>query len=81
MGRLTGRSQGVLLDGDVQVLLRFMLYGVELYTAQGDPIRVSTHLLRHVTATVMREQAVPLEAITGHFITGQTRRCSPNNSA
>ena len=55
--------QGVLLDGDVQVLLRFMLYGVELYTAQGDPIRVSTHLLRHVTATVMREQEVPLEAI------------------
>ncbi len=55
--------KAVLLDGDVQVLLRFMLYGLELYTAQGEPIRVSTHLLRHVTATVMREQAVPLEAI------------------
>jgi len=62
-GASSDGRQGVLLEGDVQILLRFMLYGLELYTAQGEPIRVSTHLLRHVTATVMREQAVPLEAI------------------
>lgn len=45
------------------ILLRFLLHGLELYTAQGEPIKVTTHLLRHVTATVMREEAVPVEAI------------------
>ncbi len=44
-------------------MLRFLLHGLELYTAQGEPIKVTTHLLRHVTATVLREEAVPVEAI------------------
>jgi hypothetical protein len=45
------------------ILLRFVLHGLELFTAQGEPIKVTTHLLRHVTATVLRDEAVPVEAI------------------
>ena len=54
---------GILDIKDTVILLRFLLHGLELYTAQGEPIKVTTHLLRHVTATVMREEAVPVEAI------------------
>src|SRR5579885_1535246 len=54
---------GILDIKDTVILLRFLLHGLELYTAQGEPIKVTTHLLRHVTATVMREEAVPAEAI------------------
>ncbi len=54
---------GILDIKDTVILLRFLLHGLELYTVQGEPIKVTTHLLRHVTATVMREEAVPVEAI------------------
>jgi len=54
---------GVLDIKDTVILLRFLLHGLELYTAEGEPIKVTTHLLRHVTATVLREEAVPVEAI------------------
>jgi hypothetical protein len=54
---------GILDIKDTVILLRFLLHGLELYTSQGDPIKVTTHLLRHVTATVLREEAVPVEAI------------------
>ena len=54
---------GILDIKDTVILLRFLLHGLELYTAQGEPIKVTTHLLRHVTATVLREEAVPVEAI------------------
>ncbi len=54
---------GTLDIKDTVILLRFILHGLELYTAQGEPIKVTTHLLRHVTATVLREEAVPVEAI------------------
>lgn len=54
---------GILDIKDTVILLRFLLHGLELYTTQGEPIKVTTHLLRHVTATVMREEAVPVEAI------------------
>jgi hypothetical protein len=63
-----GRA-GLLYDDDVQVLLRFILYGLELYTAEGEPILVSTHLLRHVTATNARQyRNVPAEAIAHFFL-------------
>jgi hypothetical protein len=54
---------GILDIKDTVILLRFLLHGLELYTAEGEPIKVTTHLLRHVTATVLREEAVPVEAI------------------
>jgi hypothetical protein len=54
---------GMLDIKDTVILLRFLLHGLELFTVQGEPIKVTTHLLRHVTATVMREEAVPVEAI------------------
>jgi hypothetical protein len=54
---------GILDIKDTVILLRFLLHGLELYTAQGEPIKVTTHLLRHVTATMLREEAVPVEAI------------------
>jgi hypothetical protein len=62
--RATPESQTGILDiKDTVILLRFLLHGLELFTALGEPIKVTTHLLRHVTATVLREEAVPVEAI------------------
>lgn len=56
--------KGILGLGDVTKLLRFVLHGLEMYTAKGEPIRVTAHLLRHVTATGIRiYHRVPLEAI------------------
>lgn len=54
---------GVLDIKDTIILLRFMLHGIELFTKLGEPIYLTTHLLRHVAATVMREELVPVEAI------------------
>lgn len=60
---------GIFLVSDVQVLLRFMLHGLNLFTAQGKPIRVSAHLLRHVMATDARQyRHIPPEAIAHFFL-------------
>ncbi len=60
---------GIFSLNDVQILLRFVLHGLDLYTAQGEPIRVSVHLLRHVMATSARQyQHVPAEAIAHFFL-------------
>lgn len=54
---------------DAQVLLRFMFYGLDLYTAQGKPIRVSVHVLRHVMAThARRYRNVPPEVVAHFFL-------------
>jgi hypothetical protein len=54
---------------DVQVLLRFIFYGLDLYTAQGEPIRVTSHILRHVMATHARHyRNVPPEVIAHFFL-------------
>ena len=65
---------------DAQVLLRFMFHGLDLYTAQGKPIRVAVHVLRHVMSTHARHyRHVPPEVIAHFFLhhrlsalTGQT---------
>ncbi len=58
---------GALNPRDVQALLRFILHGLDLFTAHGKPIRVSVHVLRHVMATHARHyRHVPPEAIA-HF--------------
>lgn len=55
---------GALPPSDAQTLLRFILHGLDLYTGQGKPIRVSVHVLRHVMATHARHHRnVPPEAI------------------
>ena len=60
---------GIFSLNDVQILLRFVLHGLDLYTAQGEPIRVSVHLLRHVMATSARQyQHIPAEAIAHFFL-------------
>jgi hypothetical protein len=68
-----GRS-GALGPPDVGNLLRFILYGVEFRTREGEPFSVTVHLLRHVMATVARhEHEVPVEALARvlHQETGQ----------
>lgn len=55
---------GLLRDGDVGKLLRFLCHGLSLTSRTGTPIRVVTHLLRHVLATHARHvQKVPAEAV------------------
>lgn len=63
-------TTGIISVNDVQVLLRFILYGLEPYTAKGEPmIRVTVHLLRHVMATHARQyQHIPPEAIALFFL-------------
>jgi hypothetical protein len=62
-------KHGIMNLQDVQTLLRFILYGLDLYTAQGTPIRVSTHLLRHVMSTHARQyRHVSPEAIASFFL-------------
>lgn len=54
---------------DVQMLLRFIFYGLDLYTAQGEPIRVTAHILRHVMATHARHyRNVPPEVVAHFFL-------------
>ena len=55
---------GTLSPDDVGRLLRFLFYGLTLTTRTGKPIRVATHLLRHVMATHARTiENVPAEAV------------------
>lgn len=62
-------AQGVFSVQDVQVLLRFVLHGLDLSTSQGKPIHVSAHVLRHVMATHARHyRNVPPEAIAYFFL-------------
>jgi hypothetical protein len=57
-------SYGMLSPDDVGRLLRFLFYGLTLTTRTGKPIRVATHLLRHVMATHTRTiEHVPAEAV------------------
>ncbi len=57
-------GSGAFSPEDVTSLLRFILYGLEFQTKEGEPFSVSSHLLRHVMATVARhEYAVPVKAV------------------
>lgn len=60
---------GALSSHDAQTLLRFILHGLDLYTATGKPIRVTVHVLRHVMSTHARHHRhVPPEAIAYFFL-------------
>lgn len=60
---------GALRDSDVNNLIRFILHGLDFTTAQGEPIRVTTHVLRHVMATHARHyRHVPPDAIAYFFL-------------
>jgi hypothetical protein len=60
----TEGNQRVLHRTDIAILVRLAVHGIEMYTADGTPIRVVPHLLRHVMATAARhEYQVPVEAI------------------
>jgi hypothetical protein len=68
-------QQGLLTTADVEVLLRFMFHGLELYTTGGKPIRVTAHILRHVMATDARQyRQVPPEAIAYFFLHHRLQR-------
>lgn len=57
-------QRGALAPNDVHALLRFILYGLQFRTKQGEPFSVTAHLLRHVTATAARhEHEVPPAAV------------------
>ena len=57
-------TRGAFMPEDVCSLLRFILYGLEFRTREGESFSVTVHLLRHVMATTARhEHAVPGEAV------------------
>lgn len=62
--RADGRL-GLLDPGDIPSLLRFLFHGLSFTTRRsGEPIRIATHLCRHICAEAARtEYHVPLEAI------------------
>jgi hypothetical protein len=54
----------VLGNADINMLLRFMFHGLELWAPNNKRIRITVHLLRHVLATYARHRAsVPPEVI------------------
>jgi acyl carrier protein phosphodiesterase len=66
---LATESPETISSADAQVLLRFILHGLDLYTAQGKPIRVGVHILRHVMSTHARHyRHVPPEVIAHFFL-------------
>lgn len=66
---LSGEARQNMGSHDAQTLLRFMLHSLDLYTAQGKPIRVAVHVLRHVMSTHARHyRHVPPEAIAHFFL-------------
>ena len=48
---------------DVNACMRVLLHGVEVTTAQGETVRLSTHLFRHGFATEMHALGTPLDVI------------------
>lgn len=60
---------GILNVNDVQILLRFILHGLEFFTTKGDRILISAHLLRHVMATDAKQyRHIPADAIAHFFL-------------
>lgn len=60
---------GALALNDVSTLLRFILHGLDVTTVQGEPIRVTAHVLRHVMSTHARHyRHVPPEAVAYFFL-------------
>jgi hypothetical protein len=73
-GASSDEDGGCISSNDVQTLLRLMLHGLDLYTAQGKPIRVSVHVLRHVMATHARHyRNVPPEVVAHFFLHHQLK--------
>lgn len=55
---------GAFRPADVSSLLRFILYGLEFRTREGESFSVTSHLLRHVMATTAHhEYEVPIETV------------------
>jgi integrase len=60
---------GTLAQNDVITLLRVILHGLDVTTTQGEPIRVTPHVLRHLMSTHARHyRHVPPEAIAYFFL-------------
>ena len=65
----TDGKAGTLTQKDVTILLRFVLHGLDFTTAQGEPILITTHVLRHVMSTHARHyRHIPPEAIAYFFL-------------
>ena len=71
-------SSGAFHPDDVASLLRFILYGLDFRTREGEPFSVTTHLLRHVMANVAsHEHAVPMKAVARVLHHEQQGDCVP----
>jgi hypothetical protein len=71
-------TSGALSPQDVGSLLRFILYGLEFRTREGEPFSVTTHLLRHVMANAAsHEHAVPMKAVARVLHHEQWGDCVP----
>ncbi len=55
---------GLLAMSDVPILLRLVFHNFTMYTENGEPIKITTHVLRHVMAQSARHEfGVPAEVV------------------
>jgi hypothetical protein len=79
---LSVESSETIGSADVQVLLRLMLHGLDLYTTEGKPIQVGVHILRHVMSTHARHyRHVPPEVIAHFFLHHRLRELTGRTSS
>jgi integrase len=59
---LQWRSRGVT-QTSLNSMVRLLLHGVSFRAADGEPVQISSHVLRHAYATELANQRVPIEVI------------------
>ena len=49
---------------DINACMRFLLHGMAFTTAEGEPVSIKSHLLRHVVATyLLQVEQVPIDIV------------------
>jgi len=59
---LQWRNRGVT-QTSLNGMLRLLLHGLSFQAADGEPVQISSHVLRHAFATELANQRVPIEVI------------------
>jgi hypothetical protein len=73
---LDGGRQGILLEQDVVLLIRFLLYDID---TGGEAIRIDNHTLRSTFTAILRPQGLPIDSLAWalHLRAEQNVRWNP----